>query len=126
MSTNTIHILTELLEGVVTKGTGRLAAVPGYRAAGKTATAQKIDPDTGAYSRKKSIVSFVGFLPVDDSRVTICVVVDEPKNEAWGGTVAAPAFRRVAEQVLPHLGVTYQMPIEVAFVNTPYATRTGN
>ena len=90
VSTNTIETLTPLLEGVVTKGTGRLAAVPGYRAAGKTGTAQKIDPETGAYSRKKSMVSFVGFLPVDDPRVTICVVVDEPKKEAWGGKGCCP------------------------------------
>ncbi len=118
VSTQTVDQLTPILEGVITKGTGRRAAVPGYRAAGKTGTAQKVDPETKAYSREHLLTSFVGYLPIDDPRVTICVVVDEPKTEVWGGTVAAPVFRRVAEQVLPHLGITFQTPIEIAYAGS--------
>ena len=95
---DTAHILTSVLEGVVTNGTGRKAAVPGYRVAGKTGTAQKIDPHTGAYSSSLLIGSFVGYVPAEDPRLAIVVVIDEPKIDAWGGVVAAPVFRKIAEQ----------------------------
>jgi cell division protein FtsI (penicillin-binding protein 3) len=106
--------LAHLLEGVVTQGTGTKAAVPGFRTAGKTGTAQKIDPTTGAYSSTLLVGSFVGFVPVEDPRLAIVVTIDEPQNEGWGGLVAAPVFRKIAEQALPYLGVTPQEPIKVA------------
>jgi cell division protein FtsI (penicillin-binding protein 3) len=105
ISQETAQTLTAMLEGVVTKGTGTRAAVPGYRVAGKTGTAQKIDPRTGAYSPTLFVGSFVGFVPADDPKLAIVAVIDEPKGEAWGGSVAAPVFRRVAERSLPYLGI---------------------
>ena len=117
ISTATARTLTDILEGVVTVGTGRKAAVPGYRVAGKTGTAQKIDPRTGAYSSSLLVGSFVGYVPAEDPRLAMVVVIDEPKVEAWGGVVAAPVFRRIAEQVLPHLGVSPQEPVKLALAS---------
>ncbi len=114
ISPATARAMATILEGVVTDGTGAKAAVPGIRVAGKTGTAQKIDPRTGGYSSTMVVGSFVGFAPVDDPKVTIVVVVDEPQVDAWGGAVAAPAFRRIAEQVLPHLGVTATPVVKIA------------
>lgn len=114
ISVDTARVLNEILEGVITKGTGAKAAVPGFRVAGKTGTAQKIDPKTGAYSATLSVASFVGYLPADQPRLTILVVIDEPHGEAWGGVVAAPVFRKVAEQALPYLGVSPREPVNVA------------
>jgi len=113
ISAQTAGVLTGVLEGVVTHGTGTRAATPGYRVAGKTGTAQKIDPHTGAYSRHLLVGSFVGFVPADDPRLAIVVVIDEPKIEAWGGVVAAPVFRRIAEQALPYLGVAPEEPVKL-------------
>ncbi|HEX9743017.1 MAG TPA: penicillin-binding transpeptidase domain-containing protein, partial [Nitrospiraceae bacterium] len=101
--------------GVITAGTGSKAAVAGYRVAGKTGTAQKIDPDTGAYSSSLFVASFAGYVPAEDPRLTIVAIIDEPQGETWGGTVAAPMFRRVAEQVLTYLGVSSQEPMKLAF-----------
>ncbi len=98
-----------LLQGVVEQGTGKLAAVEGYKVAGKTGTAQKFDPWTKTYSNHKSVVSFVGFLPVEDPQVTILVVLDEPQGqEVWGGTLAAPVFSRIAQQVMHYLQIPGQ------------------
>lgn len=77
-------------------GTAPAAAVPGFEVAGKTGTAQKIDPVTRAYSHELFTASFVGFVPADRPQVAILVLVDEPKGSYYGGTVAAPAFRRIA------------------------------
>lgn len=117
ISPATAQAMRTMLEGVVTNGTGAKAAIPGIRVAGKTGTAQKIDPRTGAYSSTMVIGSFVGFVPADDPRVTIVVIVDEPQVDAWGGAVAAPAFRRIAEQVLPNLGVGSSQIVKIAMAN---------
>jgi cell division protein FtsI (penicillin-binding protein 3) len=114
ISAQTARTLTRILEGVVTEGTGTKAAVPGFRVAGKTGTAQKIDPRTGAYSPTQFVGSFVGYVPAEDPRLAMIVVIDEPQTEAWGGAVAAPVFRRVAEQVLPYLGVTSNETVKLA------------
>ncbi|MGH7254550.1 MAG: peptidoglycan D,D-transpeptidase FtsI family protein [Nitrospirales bacterium] len=111
VSAVTAYSLTEILEGVVTRGTGGRAAVPGYRVAGKTGTAQKFDHATGSYSSTKFVASFAGYVPAQDPQLAMVVVVDEPQGEAWGGAVAAPVFRRVAERVLPYLGVPPQEPV---------------
>jgi cell division protein FtsI (penicillin-binding protein 3) len=86
-------------------GTGTLAAVPGYRVAGKTGTAQKVDPVTGGYSADKRVASFVGFAPAENPRVVILVVINEPKTHVYGGLVAAPVFSRLAGQALRYFGV---------------------
>jgi len=93
------------LESVTLAGTARKAQLDGYSAAGKTGTAQKIDPKTKAYSKTKFVGSFVGFAPVNNPQVVIIVVIDEPAGAYHGGDVAAPVFREIAEQILPGMGV---------------------
>jgi len=101
----TAAALRGMLEGVTLRGTAKLAQLNGYSAAGKTGTAQKIDPETGTYSRTKFVGSFVGFAPVNNPSVVIIVVIDEPAGAYHGGEVAAPVFREIAEQILPDLNV---------------------
>jgi cell division protein FtsI (penicillin-binding protein 3) len=99
--------VTELMVGVTEgEGTGTEATIAGYRVAGKTATAQKADPRTGRYSDDKFVASFVGFVPANNPAVLVAVVVDEPMVDHAGGVVAAPVFRRVAQMVLEHKGMT--------------------
>lgn len=86
-------------------GTGTRAALPGYRVAGKTGTAQKVDPVTGGYSPDKRVSSFVGFVPAENPALVISVTVDEPQGKAYGGLVAAPVFARIAGQSLSHLNI---------------------
>jgi cell division protein FtsI (penicillin-binding protein 3) len=80
-------------------------SVEGYPVAGKTGTAQKVDSLTRSYSASKRIGSFVGFVPADHPRLTILVVIDEPKTSSYGGIVAAPAFSEIAQQSLCYLKV---------------------
>lgn len=101
----TANTVTDLLVNAVENGTGWRAAVPGYHVAGKTGTAQKVDPVTGTYSSTKSIGSFVGFVPAEAPAFAVIVVIDEPQGPAWGGVVAAPVFREVAEQALRYFNV---------------------
>ncbi len=105
ISSETAVALRGMLEGVTLSGTAKQAQLDGYSAAGKTGTAQKIDPRTRAYSATKHVASFVGFAPVSNPQVVIIVVIDEPAGAYHGGDVAAPIFREVAEQILPGLGV---------------------
>ncbi len=99
--------MAEMLTAVTEEGgTGVEAAIPGFRVAGKTATAQKVDPATGKYSQDKFTASFVGFVPADHPRVVVAVVLDEPMIGHYGGDLAGPVFRRVAEGSLRYLGVT--------------------
>jgi len=91
-------------------GTGTLAEVPGYRVAGKTGTAQKVDPVTGGYSVDKRVSSFVGFVPAEEPRLVILVVIDEPEEKTYGGLVAAPVFSRIAEQGLRYLKIAPTEP----------------
>lgn len=101
-----------MLEGVTLRGTAKQAQLDGYSAAGKTGTAQKIDPKTRSYSATKHVASFVGFAPVRNPQVAIIVVIDEPAGAYHGGDVAAPIFREVAEQILPILGVMPDIEIK--------------
>ena len=110
ISARTAATLRRIMEGVVITGTGVRAKLNGYTAAGKTGTAQKID-ESGAYSRSKFIASFVGFAPVNNPTLTISVILDSPVGHYHGGDVAAPVFKRVAEQVLAYLDVPHDMPI---------------
>lgn len=105
VSPETARTVRAMLESVTVKGTAKAARLEGYTAAGKTGTAQKIDPRTRAYSKTKYVASFVGFAPADRPAVVIIVVLDEPAGSYYGGTVAAPVFREIAEQVLPYLDV---------------------
>lgn len=101
------RVVSEMLVAVTEgDGTGTEAAVSGFRTAGKTATAQKTDPATGKYSKELYTASFVGFVPADDPRIAVAVVLDEPMITHAGGAVAAPVFRRVCQASLRYLGVT--------------------
>ncbi len=108
--------LVRCMQSVISEeGTAPLAAVPGFRVAGKTGTAQKYDPELGRYSRTKHVSSFVGFLPADNPEIALIVVVDEPQGYPYyGGYVAAPAFRRIAERTLRYLRVTPTISSEAA------------
>jgi cell division protein FtsI/penicillin-binding protein 2 len=93
-----------MLEGVLAPGgTASEVSVPGYTLAGKTGTAQVAE--NGTYSKTKFIASFIGFAPAQDPRLLVAVVVDEPQGEIYGGSVAAPAFGKIAAFALPYLGV---------------------
>ncbi|HYG81965.1 MAG TPA: penicillin-binding protein, partial [Pyrinomonadaceae bacterium] len=105
VSARTAQTLRGMLEQVTLAGTAKLAQLDGYTAAGKTGTAQKIDPKTRAYSKTKHIASFVGFAPAENPAVVIIVVIDEPAGAYHGGDVAAPVFREIAEEILPALSV---------------------
>lgn len=98
--------INKMLRKVVEAGTGEKARPAGYTAAGKTGTAQKVDPKTGAYSKKEHFSSFVGFVPATSPRLVILVTVDSAQGVVLGGSVAAPVFKAVAEQSLAYLQVT--------------------
>ncbi len=107
ISLETARTVARMMEGVTTEGgTGMNAALEGYRVSGKTGTAQKVDPITRGYSVDKRTASFIGFIPADDPRLTILVVIDEPKTSPYGGVVAAPAFKAIAQQSLCYLNVS--------------------
>lgn len=99
----TAAVVSSAFEGVVLRGTAKGAGLEGYRAAGKTGTAQKIVD--GQYSSEKYLSSFIGYAPLPNPRVTILVQIDEPKGAIYGGKVAAPVFQQIAQQVLVHLRV---------------------
>jgi cell division protein FtsI (penicillin-binding protein 3) len=96
--------VASMLEEVVAKGTGMKAQVEGFRVAGKTGTAQKVDPVRGGYGEKR-LASFLGFLPADEPRLAILVAVDEPEGDVFGGSVAAPAWSAIAAEALRQIGV---------------------
>ena len=99
--------VAEMLTAVTEEGgTAVEAAIPGYRVAGKTSTAQKVDPATGKYSADKFTAVFAGFVPADHPRLVVTVVLDEPMIGHYGGDLAGPVFRRVSEASLRYLGVT--------------------
>ena len=100
----TASAIAVMLEEVVAKGTGMKAQVEGFRVAGKTGTAQKVDPVRGGYGEKR-LASFLGFLPADDPRLAILVAVDEPEGDVFGGSVAAPAWSAIAAEGLRQIGV---------------------
>ncbi|HXQ24643.1 MAG TPA: penicillin-binding protein [Candidatus Acidoferrales bacterium] len=101
----TARAVTDLLRGVVEGGTGTEAHIDGIPVAGKTGTAQKVDPKTGRYAARQRMSSFIGFVPADAPRFVILVVIDSPKNATYGGVVAAPVFRRIAEYGIDRLGL---------------------
>ncbi len=92
----TVAQIREMMTNVVKNGTGKRGAVPGFEVAGKTGTAQKIDPATRAYSKDKFLSSFFGFFPAENPKLTILVMIDEPVGLAWGGHIAGPVFAEIA------------------------------
>src|SRR5882762_4235119 len=119
----TAATLRQLMEGVVLHGTGPLARLDGWTAAGKTGSAQKIDPATGRYSPTQLIASFTGFAPISNPAVTILVSLDSPVGQHEGGPVAAPVFKRIAEQVLPYLDVPRDVPVAPRLMKAAYRNR---
>jgi cell division protein FtsI (penicillin-binding protein 3) len=109
ISERTANTLKQVLAAVVERGTGRAAQLAGYSCAGKTGTAQKIDP-SGAYSQTHYVASFVGFAPLEKPAVTILVAIDSPVGAIYGADVAAPVFKSVAEQTLGYANVPQDIP----------------
>jgi len=105
----TAATVRDMMESVILRGTGMPAQLNGYTAAGKSGTAQKIDPATGRYSKSDYYTSFVGFAPVDHPVVTILVVLDSPMGGHEGGDTAGPVFKRIAQQVLTYMGVPHDI-----------------
>jgi len=106
ISTKTAETFKDILKTVVEEGgTGKSASVKGNEVAGKTGTAQIINPVTKRYSKEKYVSSFVGFVPADNPILAIIVIVYEPKGQIYGGVVAAPVFKDIAEQALSYLDI---------------------
>ena len=106
--------MRSMMQGIVVSGTGKNAALNGYSSAGKTGTAQKIDPATRTYSHTKLVASFAGFAPVSSPAISVAVVIDTPQGsdaERYGGAASAPVFAQVAQQVLEYLGVPHDQPL---------------
>jgi len=122
----TAATLRRLMEGVVLRGTGTRAHLDGWTAAGKTGSAQKIDPETGRYSRTQLIASFTGFAPISNPAITILVSLDSPVGEHEGGQVAAPVFKRIAGQVLAHLDVPRDVPVRPRLLQASYQKREAS
>ncbi|MDD5686220.1 MAG: penicillin-binding protein 2 [Elusimicrobia bacterium] len=105
VSQKTADIMKGMLESVVNYGTGVQAKISGIKVAGKTGTAQKYDKILKDYSKTKYVSLFAGFLPSDDPKITILIVLDEPKENYWASSVAAPVFKRIALGVLEYLNI---------------------
>jgi cell division protein FtsI (penicillin-binding protein 3) len=122
----TAQLLAEMLQTVVESGgTGTRAAVPGFGVAGKTGTARKIL--NGTYSDKHLVASFAGFCPVDNPRITVVVIIDEPKTMSYGGQSAAPTFSRISQQVLNYMNVAprVQLTADAGFKQATEYTDLG-
>ncbi|MGD8703411.1 MAG: penicillin-binding protein 2, partial [Desulfosarcina sp.] len=105
VSSQSAVTVRRILKTVITEGgTGVNAALEGYSVCGKTGTAQKID-GSGTYAKGRFLASFVGFAPADRPELAILVLVDEPKDQTYGGIVAAPAFRQIALETLSYLNI---------------------
>ena len=103
LSEATARAMNEILKGVVTEGTGKRAATPGYVVAGKTGTAQKAIGH--GYARDKYVATFAGYAPAEDPRVVVVVTIDEPRGEYFASEVSAPVFGRIVGRAMPILGV---------------------
>ncbi|HTW32614.1 MAG TPA: penicillin-binding protein [Candidatus Sulfotelmatobacter sp.] len=111
ISSFTAAEMRSMMQKVVLEGTGRKANLEGYSSAGKTGTAQKVDPATGAYSKTKYIGSFAGFAPVNNPQIVVAVILDSAVGLHQGGQVSAPVFKRISQQVLEYLHVPHDLPL---------------
>jgi cell division protein FtsI (penicillin-binding protein 3) len=111
ISSYTAGEMRSMMQKVVLEGTGRKAILEGYSSAGKTGTAQKVDPETGAYSKTKYIGSFAGFAPVNNPQIVVAVILDSAVGLHQGGQVSAPVFKRISQQVLEYLHVPHDLPL---------------
>ena len=106
ISKSTALQMTKILELVVSDGTGQLAKIPGVNVAGKTGTAQKVDPNTGEYSSTDYIASFVAYAPSEDPKIAVLVIIDTPKTDQGhqGGTLGGPRAKAIIEEALQYYG----------------------
>ena len=107
--------MRSMMHGIVVEGTGKNAQLNGYSSAGKTGTAQKVDPLTHTYSHTKLVASFAGFAPVSNPAISVAVIMDTPQGsdlQRYGGLASAPVFAEVAQQVLEYLGVPHDQPLK--------------
>src|SRR6266849_3370577 len=111
VSSLTAAEMRQMLQGVVLHGTGRKAILEGYSSAGKTGTAQKVDPATGLYSKTKYVASFAGFAPINDPQVAVVVILDSAVGLHQGGQVSAPVFQRIMQQVLEYQHVPHDVQL---------------
>ena len=111
ISSLTAAQMRQMMQGVVLHGTGKKAMLIGYTSAGKTGTAQKVDPATHAYSHTKYVASFGGFAPINDPAITVVVVLDSAVGLHQGGQVSAPVFSRITQQVLEYLHTPHDTEI---------------
>ena len=120
--------MRKMMEGVVLIGTAREAVhLNGYSAAGKTGTAQKIDPRTRTYSKTKFVASFVGFAPVNNPAMTIAIVMDSPDHSMhFGAQASAPVFQELAQQILEYLGVPHDTEMRSRDPDGEGARRPGS
>jgi len=105
ISPATAHEVRAFMVQVVREGTGREAALKDFTVAGKTGTSEKYEFEARGYSKTRQIASFAGFVPAENPRLTLVILVEEPKGKRSGGTVAAPVFAEIARRALPALGV---------------------
>jgi cell division protein FtsI/penicillin-binding protein 2 len=117
MSEKTAAVLNEILKNVVSRGTGNNAALAEHVVAGKTGTAQKAG--RGGYMPGNYIGSFAGYVPADQPKLVMLVVIDEPRGQHYGGTVAAPVFAEVAEATLRYMGVAPSIPARTIDIDRP-------
>jgi cell division protein FtsI/penicillin-binding protein 2 len=103
--------MRQMMQGVVLHGTGTKALLEGYSSAGKTGTAQKVDPATHAYSHSKYVASFGGFAPINNPAITVAVILDSAVGLHQGGQISAPVFQRVAQQVLEYLHTPHDVEL---------------
>ncbi len=111
ISSLTAAQMRQMMQGVVLHGTGKKALLEGYSSAGKTGTAQKVDPATHAYSHTKYVGSFAGFAPINDPAISVAVILDSAVGLHQGGQVSAPVFQRVTQQVLEYLHTPHDVDL---------------
>ena len=111
ISSFTAAEMRQMMQGVVLHGTGKRAVLEGYTTAGKTGTAQKVDPLTHTYSHTKYVGSFAGFAPINNPVITVAVVLDSAVGLHQGGQVCAPVFHRIAQQVLEYLHTPHDVEL---------------
>ena len=112
-----VRMMTDVTERP--DGSGRLVRIPGFHIAGKTGTAQKIDKETGTYGKGMRIASFAGFFPAEDPKAVIVVMVDEPKKKKYGGEVAGPAWKAIAEELIAYWGLSPSYKDDPLLVQAP-------
>ena len=103
--------MKQMMQGVVLHGTGTKAILEGYSSAGKTGTAQKVDPGTHGYSRTNYVASFAGFAPVNNPAIAVAVILDSAKGLHQGGQISAPVFQKIAQQVLAYLHTPHDVDL---------------